>query len=680
MQSAIPRHKPLPYRPDIDGLRALSIIVVVFYHAGVPYFGGGFVGVDVFFVISGYLITSIILTEMGQGTFALTAFYERRARRLMPTLSIVLLATFVASLVIMTPYDLMLVGKSMFYTLILSANLYFADQTGYFSPAMEHAPLLHIWSLAVEEQFYIVWPLVLIAILRYARRWAVAAAAVLLLVSFAANIVVLEEKPVAAFFYPHTRAWQLLAGSILAFGVPGLGRAARELLALAGLALIVGSVVWIDSSLAYPGYFAIAPTLGAVCLIWAGQSELSSVGKVLRLAPLVFVGLVSYAWYLWHWPMIALFRYELERAPEGAEIAALVLASFALAVLSWAYLENPVRRGAWWKSRPRTIAATALASMGLLALSGATFATNGFMGRFPEEIAKLNQADLASRPGKGTCRRQTPKALARGELCYLAKSDGEGPSILLWGDSHSGVLTKVFSDLGRETGSTVVYVGTAACPPIIGAGRKRRLGHTKEACRDINDAVGKLMKRHKFSDIVLAARWTYYMSGTKGDGTAERTQHYLQDDAVVAGSLSQNKEVLAAGLRRSIEAVVKRGARVWVVMEAPYIGRDVPNHLARKIIRGLPHETSYGPSVADYKARGKVMEDMLADLPVRTIDPTEALCEAERCLAVAGGKPLYFDDDHLSIHGADRLKPLLEEVVMASRTLSVRGGTKSHRP
>lgn len=219
---------PARYRPDIDGLRALSILAVVLHHFDVPFFGGGFVGVDVFFVISGYLITGIVLADIRKNAFSFRRFYERRARRLLPTLSIVLLATFALAVVVLTPQDVQIFSKSMFYTLIFAANLFFAEQGGYFSASLENAPLLHTWSLAVEEQFYIVWPIVLLALARVLPRWTLPVTAVLIALSFGAALMLGDSHGSGAFFYPHTRAWELLAGCSLALGVPQARRGLTE--------------------------------------------------------------------------------------------------------------------------------------------------------------------------------------------------------------------------------------------------------------------------------------------------------------------------------------------------------------------------------------------------------------------------------------------------------------------
>ncbi len=661
----------LRYRADIDGLRAVSIIAVVLYHLGVPYFDGGFVGVDVFFVISGYLITRIILAEIRNGSFSFARFYERRVRRLLPTLVVMLLATFAVGFVIMTPQDLALLSKSMTYALAFVANLYFADQGGYFSPSMELAPLLHVWSLAVEEQFYIVWPLLLTLMLRYWPRGTLTMVVLLLLASFAANVILVAQKPLAAFYMPHTRAWELLVGCALALGIfPVPGRTASAFAGMFGLAMIAVAVFSFDSDTIFPGFAAILPTLGAFLVIWSGQSERTPAGSILSIPPLVFIGLVSYAWYIWHWPMIALFRYATERDLTGFEMAVLGSASFGLAALSWKYLEGPVRHGAWWKPPRRVWKAASVAPLPLIALASAGYTTGGFIKRHPEAMQELSREMLTKRAKDRRCARVTPD-----EPCRLWDGDDENRHVLLWGDSHASALRSLFRDMAEATGVSVSFSGVAACPPLVGVGRNRSRGGRNESCMAMNEAVGRRLREMRFSDVVLVARWNYYLGGEAGDGRPAKDQKYLHDALVAGGSLDQNGDVIARGLRRTLDTIVESGARAWLVMEAPYAGYDVPNRVAREIMRGTPPQTLFGIDMADYERRSRLMQAIIAGTTARIIKPSDRLCERGRCLAVANGKPLYYDDDHVSIHGADRLAPLFSDLFVrdaSSGTISAK--------
>ena len=655
---------PARYRPDIDGLRALSILAVVLHHFDVPFFGGGFVGVDVFFVISGYLITGIVLGDIRKGVFSFRRFYERRARRLLPTLSIVLLATFALAVVVLTPQDVQIFSKSMFYTLIFAANLFFAEQGGYFSASLENAPLLHTWSLAVEEQFYIVWPIVLLALARVLPRWTLPVTAVLIALSFGAALMLGDSHGSGAFFYPHTRAWELLAGCSLALGVPQARRGLTEAASALGLGLILFAIFSYDDQTIFPGLATVAPVLGAALVIWSGATTATRVSQVLAWRPFVFVGLVSYAWYLWHWPLLVLYRYRVERALDLSETTGLILLSFALAVASWRFLEQPVRHGAFWKPRPFAVGAASASVAILLGMAASGFATEGFIARYPVAMQELTRKRLASRVEDTACPRQTAEALDAGSLCRVWDAGAEAPSVLLWGDSHASVLRPVFRDLAGASNVSVTYVGTPACPPLIGVGRNR--GNGAEACEKVNAAVARLLQQGGFRDVVLAARWNYYALGHDAGDPVDRS-HFLRDAQTVEASLEENRAAITRSIAPTIAAITASGARAWIVMEPPYVGYDVPNRMARTMMHGEPQDRMFAIDTAENVKRSQFIRSAIDGLPVTILDPADALCEGQRCLAVAGGKPLYFDDNHLSVYGTDRLKRLLGEVFTGNR-------------
>ncbi|MGE0024002.1 MAG: acyltransferase family protein [Hyphomicrobium sp.] len=651
----------MPYRPDIDGLRALSIIAVVFYHFGVPAFDGGFVGVDVFFVVSGYLITGIVVSDIRAGRWSFQRFYERRARRLLPTLAIVLAATFAASFVITTPMDLGPVSKSMFYVLIFAANFYFARKGGYFDPSLDLAPLLHTWSLAIEEQFYILWPLLVVLVFLKAPRRLQAVALLLLVASFAANVLTVGEQPTVAFYFPHTRAWELLAGCVLALGAPALGRAAAHVAGIAGLALILFAVFAFDSEMTFPGFAAAIPVLGAALVIWSGQRTTSIAARFLATPPLVFVGLVSYAWYLWHWPMVVLFRYELQREPAGFEIAALVVASFSLAALCWKYVEQPVRFGTWWKPKRRALAAAATVAGAVIAVAAAGAASRGFLAFYPEAMSELTRERLTKRPREMACPPPTAASVAEDDLCLLWTAEDEAqPGMLLWGDSHARSLYTAFHDMAQSANVTLTYISESACPPLIGGGRLHRADATR-SCLNLNSAVGDLLRRHKFTDVVLVARWDYYATGNAPLRPTPK-QHYLEDAQSAETTLAENRAVIERGLTRAVEAIRASGARAWIVMEAPYVGFNVPQKVAFALMRGRSQDVLYGADSATQRMRATFMQELVGRLGANVIDPARLLCENGHCLAAENGKPLYFDDNHLSVHGAARVRPLLAEM------------------
>ncbi|HJR21579.1 MAG TPA: acyltransferase, partial [Dongiaceae bacterium] len=331
----------MPYRADIDGLRAVSVIAVVLYHAGVPLAGGGYVGVDVFFVISGFLITSLILHEQAAGAFSLIDFYHRRVRRILPALFAMMSACAAAGWFLLAPADYIKLGKSIVGATLSVSNFYFWRDAGYFDTPAAEKPLLHTWSLGVEEQFYLVFPLFLILVARHVPHARLPLTALLCAASFAAGAIGAFRDPVEAFYLPHARLWELMVGALLAMGaLPAPGNARlRSGAALLGLGLIAMPVLLYSHDTTFPGIAALPPVLGAALVIWSGMGGSSMAGRALATRPLVFLGKISYSLYLWHFPLLA-FGFYLTLGDLG-RLDTAVLLGFALLIsmLSWRFVE-----------------------------------------------------------------------------------------------------------------------------------------------------------------------------------------------------------------------------------------------------------------------------------------------------------------------------------------------------
>lgn len=666
--STVVRDVALAYRADIDGLRAVAILAVVLYHLGVPGFGGGFVGVDVFFVISGFLITAIISAEMRAGTFSMAGFYERRVRRLLPTLAAVLVAVLAVGLVVMPALDLKRLAASVFYSLVLGANFYFADQGSYFDATLGEVPLLHLWSLAVEEQFYLAWPLLLYAVLRHRPKWLPALTVLFAALSLLAAVHATVAFPVEGFFLPHTRAYELIAGCLLALGVvPAPGRrVVADAASLAGLALIGIAIATYDQQTEMPGAAGLLPVAGACLVIWSGLAAPAIGGRLLSLPPLVLVGLVSYAWYLWHWPLLAFFRYLAERGPEPIEIAVLIVVSFMLALASWLYLERPIRARRGWLGRRRMFASAGAVSVALLLVAGGIALGEGLPGRLGPEVRALDRDRLDFKLMGRSCESQaTPESIRAGEVCTFGGKPSSEGGVLLWGDSHAWALRPAFVALGERYDRSVSYLAATGCPPLVEAWPRKRRGRS-EACAEFNRAVVELIRRGRYSDVVLGARWSGYTSGLSAGSAAAARQRVLQDAASHEVSVAESLAVMERGLARTIAEIETAGARAWIVLEVPDTGFDVPIRLARRLIQGEGAAGIEGPTRAAHDERGRwlgaIVERLGRRYSVRTIDPADRLCDAARCLAAEEGAPLYRDDNHLSALGARRLAPLMRRI------------------
>ncbi len=435
----------LAYRREIDGLRALAVLPIVLFHAGFEYFSGGYVGVDVFFVISGFLITSIIVVQHSEGRFRFRDFYERRARRILPALFFILLVCLPMAWVWMLPGEVVEFAQSLRAVLGFASNFFFWGDSGYFSTSSEYRPLLHTWSLAVEEQFYLLFPMLLIALLRCRGRFVVAAIVILGVASLLLAEYTSRAAPLFAFYMLPTRVWEFAIGSLAAFaeqsgkGALRFDRRLREVLGAVGLLLILWSIFRFTKSLPYPSVWTVLPTLGTMLIIlFARQGTL--VGRLLGLSPLVLMGLISYSAYLWHQPVFAFARLRQLDPLSTGQSTALVVASFVLAYLSWKFVE-PIWRGARSRSLRSFLICGAAAVALLLAFSTMALRTWGFPGRLtslpPDYIAR-SWIDLKMTGNQGQlC--YTPHMMP----CLIASAPAGSPRVLLLGDSHAG-------DLGSE--------------------------------------------------------------------------------------------------------------------------------------------------------------------------------------------------------------------------------------
>jgi peptidoglycan/LPS O-acetylase OafA/YrhL len=494
------------HRVDIDGLRSLAIVPVVAYHASSRIAPGGFVGVDIFFVISGFLITSMIYTEVSQGRFTLWKFYERRIRRIVPALVAVILLFAPVGWYLLLPPDFHEFNRSAAAALLSAANIFFWWTTDYFNRESEAQPLLHTWSLGVEEQFYILFPLLLMALRgrsKVAHRWIFGAiAAVSLVLSQAA----LRVEPTFAFYWLPSRAWELMVGSLLAVGAPPApaSRPVREGLAFAGLIAIAASVLLYNERTPFPGVPAVLPCAGAALLIWTAPGTLT--GRLLSLRPLVFIGLISYSLYLWHWPLLVFSRMAFGSSP--LLTAGVVGLSVAAATLSWRYVEAPFRYG-FRKSSSRRIVAIGGASLaGLAAMSAAASASPPSFQRFPSRAVEMaSYLDYRNTPDR--------QKQFRPGVCFISGRFGRPDQfdesecmagsgrrrVLLLGDSHAahlwyGVKQALADDLVQQA----TYTG---CKPTIPA-----QGRVPECVTFVNGMFERLAQERKPDLLLLSARWT----------------------------------------------------------------------------------------------------------------------------------------------------------------------------
>ncbi|HET9244775.1 MAG TPA: acyltransferase family protein, partial [Xanthobacteraceae bacterium] len=450
----------LSYRPDIDGLRAVAVMSVVLYHFGiVRALSGGFIGVDIFFVISGFLITSLITADLKVGSFSLLAFYQRRIRRIFPAMLVVLAASLVAGYFFLLPGDYTSLGVSAAYSAASLSNWYFLQNTGYFDRVADMLPLLHMWSLSVEEQFYLVWPLLLAAFFFIARKEAVVIAALICAVVIGGLWLSVQRTgtdPKSAFFLAHLRAWELALGALLVFLPPlrkSVSRWKNELPTIIGVALIAISVLTLSREHLFPGLNAVPACVGAALIIWPRGSE-SLVGHMLSLPAMRFIGLISYSLYLWHWPVLVFYRhYASGAAPTFAVATALAAASIGLAYLSWRFIEQPARRGT---VKPLLTVGVGLAAASTAAVAGLSVAAlHGFPSRLSPDVQDMSSLEEM---WKWECPQQvTLDGLPPRSYCAFGANWSEARTkAVLWGDSHADHWAPIIQPVAERAGIAVL--------------------------------------------------------------------------------------------------------------------------------------------------------------------------------------------------------------------------------
>jgi peptidoglycan/LPS O-acetylase OafA/YrhL len=645
--AAQPRAAAPPYRPDIDGLRALAVLSVILFHAGIPGLGGGYAGVDVFFVISGYLITRLLeQSREDPPRHSLARFYLRRARRILPALLAACAATAIAGVVLLVPDDLVNLGKFLTATPLFLSNIASWTNGGYFAPVTGNPPLGHLWSIAVEEQFYLVYPLLLLVITRYLPRHRRATLFALGLASLLLCIWASHSHPVANYFLAPARAWELLLGASLALGAPRIGhRGVREYLALASLLGIAIAVHAYSARTLYPGTAAILPCVATGALILTGDgSRPALVNRVLGWRPLVFVGLISYSLYLWHRPLFVLVTYYHIEPLGPATMVVLLGVLGLLAAASWRFIEQPIRKRALLRA-PRALLGCAAAGSGVILLAGAVlWSSQGFPQRFAPELRALLPESPAQTPELVRCMRRSAEQIRSGQLCSYGSRDSSAPRVLVWGDSHTLVLMPAYQALARSHHARLYFVAKSFCPPLL-APESAPAGAAVGACSTFNAAVVEAITRLDPQVVILGGRWV---------------------DAEIPPGVAD----IAAGIEETVGRVGDRSRSVCVVLGVPALKYWAPYALLMARRRHIPDEflsptraevlAQYGNMERELRARERQGSLILAD-------PKEVLCRTDSCLYKAGGRSLYGDDNHLSEDGALFVTPALERCFEPAR-------------
>ncbi len=636
----------IQYRRDIDGLRALAILPVILYHAGISGFSGGFIGVDIFFVISGYLITSIIIREIHDGSFRLTDFWARRARRILPAATLMVIATLIAGWFLMLPYDYAALGYATKDQAVFMANFYFWKNTGYFDGASELMPLLHTWSLAVEEQFYLLFPLTFMALHKFAPRFKLLGLLSVFFASLLASIIFLNTDPSATFYLVHTRAWELAIGAILAF-IPYQKPASKtlcEVVSMVSLIVIGACVVIYDSSMAFPGAAALPPTLATGAIIWANSYHSTAIKRLLSTPLLVWFGLTSYSLYLWHWPLFSFARYGATEELVLLDKIILITLSIVLGYLSWRFIETPFRKKQLLPGN-KAILISALLSIVLVAVIGQQIRIrDGFANRLPEAAAKIVQTSKKTSSQK-RCKETTVEQIESGEFCSFPADSTSPVKVFVWGDSHALSILPAIKERAEKYGEHTMQAVQLGCLPA-----KKNYGRPAAECIRFNQQILNHIELSKPSDVILAARWSGYIYKEELLGKMHK------------GLLSH--EDFKHQLPQLVDHLHQLGIRVWIVRQVPEQKKHVITHLTRLAIENKD-TSNVGIPLSEHVEYQAFVNSVFTGLEgdnVTFLDPAPLLCTNKFCPVLQKGASLYEDFHHLSPFGALRIKEIFNPV------------------
>lgn len=638
------------YRPDIDGLRAIAVLCIAIFHAFPEAIPGGFVGVDVFFVISGYLITGIVLRGLGDNAFSLAEFYARRIRRIFPALIVVLVAILGIGWFVFLADEYAALGTHTATGAAFIANIQLWREAGYFDTASELKPLLHLWSLSIEEQFYLCWPAILLLGQRLRlRAWMLVLP--LAAMSFLVNMHEVDRNVVSAFFLPTGRAWELLLGAAVAsfelarsqhgLHLTPLSPRMQHVGSLLGLTLIIGTITWLDSSLLFPGAWALPPTIGAALLIASGPTAIVNRWLLARQG-MVAIGLISYPLYLWHWPLLSIARIMESATPSVSIRASLLAMSLLLAWLTYRLVERPLRL-----SRSKPVVAGLVAAMIAVAISGLIIHWNDGLAFRTRAFAERNAAFEWESLGLLT-RDDCSVQLNLPPRCLHNRTPY---SVAILGDSHSTNTFFALSHALRNTEIGIVRLGRAGCLPFFDL--ESTPEGVPETCHAvIGEHLEFVLDTPSIHTVVLSTRGPLYTEAVQPNGH-HHLLHYLPEP-----DLHDNLTIFRRAMIATLRRLESAGKQVIFVMDWPELGFDprscVDNrpwrltmHVRTPCAVALPAANS---PTARYQ---QMVRNVLRQFPhARLWNTPEYFCDTEHCWGMKNGVMLYRDDNHLSMAGS----------------------------
>jgi peptidoglycan/LPS O-acetylase OafA/YrhL len=659
-------------RREIDGLRAIAVLPVIFFHAGFETFSGGFVGVDVFFVISGYLITTIILTELEHGRFSIVNFYERRARRILPALFLVMLVCIPFAWFWLLPSDMKDFSQSLVAVSLFGSNILFWHESGYFDAAAELKPLLHTWSLAVEGQYYVLFPLFLMLFWQLGKRRILVTLGLLFVASLALAQWGAYAKPVEAFYLLPARGWELLVGTFAAFYLSKanrkeFSRAASDVGGWLGVVLILYAIFGYSKATPFPGLYALIPTLGTVLVILFATQQ-TTVGKFVGNKAFVGIGLLSYSAYLWHQPLFAFARHKSLTEPSYTVFLALSGLALVLSYFSWRYVEVPFRSKLTF-NRSQVFTSAFIISVVFISFGYYGHKNNGFYSRIDSSFTRNAPTMALFEDQVRECWQLIENSPKVSSSCVLGEENS--PLIFgLIGDSHAGSLLHVLNDEAVKIGLKGKNFSYRSCPPLRRAKPVIQEGGDV-VCDELRKDFFKILESNPAAIpdvLVVNARWSMLMEKERfnnGEGAIEAGIPWVWNLPPSGVSYS---EAMGAEIVDSIQTILDSGKKVILLYPVPEMGWDVPRVISRSLlVNGSVSKevgsVSYNVFRQRNKSAIKALDSIVSRANLIRIRPEEVLCNTlvkDRCVAHINGEALYFDNNHLSNKGAE---VVLREVI-----------------
>lgn len=666
------------YRADIDGMRALAIIAVVLFHAGLRPFSGGFVGVDIFFVISGFLIGGIVYRDIAREKFSFTTFYTRRAKRILPALIAMTLCVSVVGLAILNGEELRKFAQSSAASLLGISNLWFFKSTTYFSPDAHLDPFLMTWSLGVEEQFYLLFPPLMLLLHRIGFKAAIASIMLLCVLSLIVSVWGTANSPIGAFYLLPSRAWELGLGALVAVFQAQRplrpGRLLKEGLGIVGLLLTGAAIFGLSEQTPFPGIAATLPVFGSLALICAEGSTINR--RVLAAPPLVGIGLVSYSWYLWHWPLMAFVRVCSPEDPPVPLLLGVALLALAIGFLSWRFVERPFRQhGVPASSAPSGLLLRyGFALTACLLIPAIFYLGNGLPQRMVAPSRKI--ADVLAKANVGPC--LTGYGGTRLNRSAACATTGPQPRVALLGDSHAAALGPTLRKMAQENQYGFIQFTKASCPPILDVTRSisNHPRHAAECLFYNRQAIAAVEQDKEVRTVILAAFWSApFEADLAGAGDS-----YIDRGTVDASA--SGIAALRAGLERTVARLVHSGKRVVVLGDVPRFAFDPARQQYSQVLparamlqRILAPSFHLSGELADQhyvippsgNAAVIVQQTAQAVRGSQYLSLADTLCQSGHCKIRDGTKPYYIDSQHLTRVGAEVVLAPLEGAIWPGR-------------